>query len=115
VEAGSKLKMEATCSFETSVDFRRTTRRYIPEDIPLHIHRCENLKSYKGYKRFVIANDSLTRAYLGGNMIAIPGQVLSSCSAAEPLTFTSLFIRRITRLRLHCSTSNYSALFVGQQ
>jgi hypothetical protein len=24
--------MEATCSFETSVDFRRTTRRYIPED-----------------------------------------------------------------------------------
>jgi hypothetical protein len=26
------LKMEAICSFETSVDFQRTTRRYIPED-----------------------------------------------------------------------------------
>jgi hypothetical protein len=27
----STLKMEATCSSETSVDFQRTTRRYIPE------------------------------------------------------------------------------------
>jgi hypothetical protein len=39
-EAGSKqnrayfliLNMEATCSSETSVDFQRTTRRYISED-----------------------------------------------------------------------------------
>jgi hypothetical protein len=28
----STLKMEATCSIETSVDFQRTARRYIPED-----------------------------------------------------------------------------------
>jgi hypothetical protein len=28
----STMKMEAICSFETSVDFQRTTRRYIPED-----------------------------------------------------------------------------------
>jgi hypothetical protein len=28
----STLKMEATCLSETSVDFQRTTRRYIPED-----------------------------------------------------------------------------------
>jgi hypothetical protein len=28
----SILKMEATCSSETSVDFQQTTRRYIPED-----------------------------------------------------------------------------------
>jgi hypothetical protein len=40
------LKMEATCSHETSVDFQRTTRSYIPEDWNLHNHRCENLKSY---------------------------------------------------------------------
>jgi hypothetical protein len=33
----------------TSVDFQRTTRRYIPEDDTLHNHRCENLKSYKYY------------------------------------------------------------------
>jgi hypothetical protein len=31
---------------ETSVDFPRTTRRYIPEDRTIHKHRCENLKSY---------------------------------------------------------------------
>jgi hypothetical protein len=43
----STLKMDATCSSETSVDFKRTTRRYIPEDRrPLHNHRCSNLKSY---------------------------------------------------------------------
>jgi hypothetical protein len=29
-----------------SVDFQRTTRRYIPEDGTLRNHRCENLKSY---------------------------------------------------------------------
>jgi hypothetical protein len=28
----STLKMEAICSSETSVDFQRTTRRYMPED-----------------------------------------------------------------------------------
>jgi hypothetical protein len=52
-EAGKKhpaspspaLKMEATCSSETSVDTQRTTRRYIPEDDALHNDRCENLKS----------------------------------------------------------------------
>jgi hypothetical protein len=38
--------MEATSSSETSVDFQRTTRRYIPEDGALHNHPCENLKFY---------------------------------------------------------------------
>jgi hypothetical protein len=28
----SALKMEATCSSETAVDFQQTTRRYTPED-----------------------------------------------------------------------------------
>jgi hypothetical protein len=41
------LKTEATCSFETSIDFYRTTRRYILEDINLHNHSCENLLPYK--------------------------------------------------------------------
>jgi hypothetical protein len=31
------MKMEATCSFEKSVDFQRTTWRYIPEDINLPV------------------------------------------------------------------------------
>jgi hypothetical protein len=42
----STLKMEAICSSETSVDFQLTTRRYIPDDIALLDHCCENLKSY---------------------------------------------------------------------
>jgi hypothetical protein len=33
-------------SSETSVDYHRTTERYIPEDRSHHIRRCENLKSY---------------------------------------------------------------------
>jgi hypothetical protein len=42
----STLKMEATCSPGTSVDFQRASRRHIPEDRTLHNHRCQNLKSY---------------------------------------------------------------------
>jgi hypothetical protein len=40
------LKMEATCFSEMSVDFPRTTQRYIPEDSTLQNRRCEILKSY---------------------------------------------------------------------
>jgi hypothetical protein len=40
-------KMERTCCSETPVNFRRTTRHYIPEDIDLHKHCCESLKFYK--------------------------------------------------------------------
>jgi hypothetical protein len=42
----STKKMEAICCSETSVDFQRTTRRYIAEDGTLHNHHCGNLKSY---------------------------------------------------------------------
>jgi hypothetical protein len=36
----------ARCSSETSGDFQRTTRSYIPEGRTPHNYRCENLKSY---------------------------------------------------------------------
>jgi hypothetical protein len=42
----STLKTEATCSYENSVDFQRTTRRYIQEDGTFRNHRCQNLKSH---------------------------------------------------------------------
>jgi hypothetical protein len=42
----STLKMGLICPTETSADFQRTTRRYIPGDNTLHNHRCESLKSY---------------------------------------------------------------------
>jgi hypothetical protein len=41
------LKTEPTYSSETSADFQRTRRRYIPEDKTLRNHRCENLTPYK--------------------------------------------------------------------
>jgi hypothetical protein len=40
----STLKMEETCSSETSV-YNKPTRRHIPDDDILHSHRRENLKS----------------------------------------------------------------------
>jgi hypothetical protein len=36
----SILKMEVTCSSETSDDFQLTARRYIPEDTALHEIGC---------------------------------------------------------------------------
>jgi hypothetical protein len=45
----SVLKMETICSSETSVDFQRTTWRYIPEDRTFHKDDCENLESYIEY------------------------------------------------------------------
>jgi hypothetical protein len=39
--------MEMVYSTEISVDFQRTTRRYIPEDKILRDHGCENIKSYR--------------------------------------------------------------------
>jgi hypothetical protein len=40
------LFIAGLCS-ETSVDFQRTTRRYIPEDRTLHNHRCDKTRSFK--------------------------------------------------------------------
>jgi hypothetical protein len=38
----STLKMEVTYTCETSVDFQRTTQRYILEDRTLHIYLCRD-------------------------------------------------------------------------
>jgi hypothetical protein len=38
--------MEVMCSSETSVDFQRTTRRYIPDDRGIYNYRRENLISW---------------------------------------------------------------------
>jgi hypothetical protein len=41
----SPLKMEEVYSSETSIDFRRTTQRYIQKERNLRNHRCGNLQS----------------------------------------------------------------------
>jgi hypothetical protein len=51
----STMKMEATCSSETSVDFQRTTRHYIPEDKTLLKH-CYRLSLERHKKSFVLQN-----------------------------------------------------------
>jgi hypothetical protein len=55
------LKVEAPYSSETSVDFKRTTRCYIPEDITLHNHCCENLKSHIKGSILWISQPSVSR------------------------------------------------------
>jgi hypothetical protein len=42
----SSLQMEVACSFETSVDFQQTTRRYIPEDARLRKSNLFNPMEY---------------------------------------------------------------------
>jgi hypothetical protein len=41
------MKKEAAYSSERSVDFQRSTRRHVPEDLVLCKHRWENLEFYK--------------------------------------------------------------------
>jgi hypothetical protein len=38
------LKIDATCSYETSVEVQLTKWFYLPEDNISYYHRCENLK-----------------------------------------------------------------------
>jgi hypothetical protein len=40
------MLIEAVRTYETSVNFNVSTRRYIPEDSELHTRRRENLKSH---------------------------------------------------------------------
>jgi hypothetical protein len=72
----STLKMQATCSSETSVYCQRTTRRHIPEDRNLHNHRCGNLKSYTRQECFFRTLKYAWRDWVGRREIF--GTVLSS-------------------------------------
>jgi hypothetical protein len=51
----SALKMNATCSFETLVDFQRTIRSYILKVRTLHNHHRGNLK----FCHYILCNDTL--------------------------------------------------------
>jgi hypothetical protein len=56
----STLKIEVICSSETSVDFQRTTRRYIPEGSTLHYTFCSIYSmSHKWFLYFGFSNNIL--------------------------------------------------------
>jgi hypothetical protein len=59
--------MEAIYSSEMSVEFQRTTRRYIPEARTLHNHHCENLEFYKDIFFFSVTT---TLRYTGLGVIS---------------------------------------------
>jgi hypothetical protein len=63
----STLRMEATCSSEMSVDFQRTTWRYVAEDRTLHNHRCHNLKPFIKIRNTVWEIRNLDTASNGEN------------------------------------------------
>jgi hypothetical protein len=46
--------MEVIYLSETLVNFKRTTRRSIPEDRTFHNHRCEDLKSYFNFNNILM-------------------------------------------------------------
>jgi hypothetical protein len=84
----STLKMEAICSFETSVGFQRTTRRYIPEDRTLYNRRRENLRSYGWF----VANRTRNTQFLGADkMVVVVGVLI----------FFSVYLTTLSLSRLH--------------
>jgi hypothetical protein len=88
--------MEATCSSETSVDFQRTTRRYIPEDITPHNHCCENLIFYK-ISKFV----GWSLAYFTGNLLPALAECLVSALDVKITSISNyiLFIKTEARIK----------------
>jgi hypothetical protein len=95
----STLKMEAICSSETSVDFQRTTRRYIPEDSNIYNHRCENLKSYK--HEHVLKSCYLNVLSLYANNLNVAEWGVLGC------TVCCQGIRRLKKFGNHCSRHSF--------
>jgi hypothetical protein len=75
----SALKLEATSSSITSVDFQRTVRRYIPEDRILHNYCCDSLKSYiiKIYLLCLLRMLILVNKFSDASCNMMPGRVMS--------------------------------------
>jgi hypothetical protein len=76
------MRMEAVCSSETTVDFQRTERRYVPEDSTLHKHRCENLKSHNSWSLCCSLIVEIFRATLWKSKIVVLW-VLTPCSLVD--------------------------------
>jgi hypothetical protein len=61
----STLKIEATYSSETSVEFHRTTWRYIPQDRTVHNDRCGTIKTLNiSFQNVIIALSQQQKIFL---------------------------------------------------
>jgi hypothetical protein len=86
------LMKEALSSSETSV-LTRSTRRNIPEDVILHNHRCENLKSYITFSYWSVAAFCL-----------VPTENLVFFSFLSKTDFKENIVRKILRNLFHAFT-----------
>jgi hypothetical protein len=75
------LKMEETCSSETSVDFQQTTWHDIPEDRSLHNHRCESFKSYIVFKYCLSLKETEAVSYI--LVTRLNGNPSATCALPE--------------------------------
>jgi hypothetical protein len=88
--------MAETCFIETSVDFQRTKRRYIPEDRTLHNHRCDNLSS------------SMYNIWSSQGSIKVIG--LLGCSAMYFDRELTTFVASIFRVKIDLLDSSITSL-----
>jgi hypothetical protein len=79
----STLKMEVTCFSETSVDFQRTTRRYMPGDTTLQMAGWWNGKDMEGNGRGAFA---VLFLYFPGKLWKLRSWQLLSRPRLEPTT-----------------------------
>jgi hypothetical protein len=76
----STLKMEAICTSETSIEFKRNSRRYIPKDGTLQINPVHNFTPYSSKFHFTI--------------ILVPTFMFSSGSEIKALYIFLIYIIR---------------------
>jgi hypothetical protein len=96
------LKLEAACSSETSVDFQRITRRYVPEDGSL-CHKKVFTESLPNNDRKDTLNRDLALSEIGQTHIQTLGTPLRS--AHMPIYTTSF----------HKDWSRHSKIYKGKE
>jgi hypothetical protein len=89
----STLKMEVICSSETSVDFHRFTRGYIPKNTTLHIHHFSWYSCHSCYIHISYSYDP--PCFDGPNNIGEDGKIL--------IIYLFLYVQSIKTIALKTS------------
>jgi hypothetical protein len=77
----SALNMQATCSSETSVDFQRTIRRYIPEDRQVELRSIRGSSAAVPTLALADIRHLLTRQLVTGHSVLVQAGLDVSVSA----------------------------------